>query len=234
MARLLAMDTATDACTVALRWDGETRERHEHTPRAHLQNLLPMVESLLAEAGCSLAALDAIAFGRGPGSFTGLRITIATVQGLAFGADLPAVPVSTLAALALSTMRRTGAEHVATALDARMGEVYWALYQRDGQQLRCVDAERLGRPDALGWADGAAPERCIGAGNGWRQPDAFAGVPWREFASVDAEAVPHASELAELALAPLAAGVAVAAEAVQPVYLRGADAWTKRPGPAAK
>ena len=230
MARLLAVDTATDACSVALHVDGDTRERHEPGPRTHLQHLLEMVRSLLADAGLRLAELDALAFGQGPGSFTGLRICAATVQGLAFGAELPAVAVSSLQALALGALRRQrDAGSVAAALDARMGEVYWALYRRDGDGLARIGDERLCRPEALRWpADGIDPARCVGAGNGWRQPDAFQALPHARFAAVDAGAAVHASEVAELALVKWAAGETVDAAGVQPVYLRGADAWPQR------
>ena len=157
MARLLAVDTATDACSVALHVDGDTRERHEPGPRTHLQHLLEMVRSLLADAGLRLAELDALAFGQGPGSFTGLRICAATVQGLAFGAELPAVAVSSLQALALGALRRQrDAGSVAAALDARMGEVYWALYRRDRRRARAH------RPTSAC----AAPRRCAGRRTG--------------------------------------------------------------------
>ena len=229
MARLLAFDTATDACAVALHLDGDTLERRDPGPRTHLENLLPMVRELLAEAGCRLAELDAIAFGRGPGSFTGLRIAAATAQGLAFGAGLPALAVSTLEALALGALRRLGGDGVAAALDARQGEVYWALYRRDGERLRRLGDERLCRARSVRWSAGApAPARCVAAGNGWRLPEAFAALPWRRFAALDADAAPTGGALAELAAAKWAAGEAIDAERAQPIYLRADRAW--RPG----
>lgn len=118
--KLLALDTSTEACSAALFIDGEIRQRFEITPKAHTKLLLPMIESLLAEAELKLSQLDALAFGCGPGSFTGLRIATGVVQGLAFGADLPIVPVSTLAALAQNRLP----ELAFVATDARIGEIF--------------------------------------------------------------------------------------------------------------
>ena len=122
--KLLALDTATEACSAAVLADGEVLERYELAPRRHAALILPMIESVLAEAGLEISQLDAIAVGRGPGAFTGVRIAIGIAQGIAFAADLPVALVSTLAALALGTARDTGATRIAAALDARMGEIY--------------------------------------------------------------------------------------------------------------
>ena len=123
--KLLALDTATEACSVALNIDGELTEHYELLPRRHSRELLPMVEKIIAAAGLSLTQLDAVAFGCGPGAFTGLRVATAMAQGLAFGADLPVIPVSTLAALAQQAHRCYQSTHVLAAIDARMDEVYW-------------------------------------------------------------------------------------------------------------
>ena len=124
---ILALDTSTEACSVALQQGESVVEVFEVSANRHSQLLLPMVEQITAEAGITLAQCDAIAFGRGPGSFTGLRIGVGVVQGLAFGADLPVIPVSSLHALA----NRMGSRHVLAAFDARMGQIYWALFQAD-------------------------------------------------------------------------------------------------------
>src|SRR5690606_10081736 len=132
MTHILALDSATDACSVALYRDGEVTSLFELAAKSHTQRLLPMVDELLQSADCTLKDLDAIAFGRGPGSFTGLRICLGIVQGLAFGANLPVIPVSTLAAMA-SGFWREPAQYSAlplpllVALDARMDEIYWAV-----------------------------------------------------------------------------------------------------------
>ena len=123
--KLLAIDTSGDACSAALLLDGEIVQHAELAPRRHGELILPMMQGLLDQAGIALGALDALAFGRGPGSFTGVRIAAAVIQGAAFGAGLPVVPVSTLAALAQGQFRRGGQQRLLSALDARMNEVYW-------------------------------------------------------------------------------------------------------------
>ena len=123
--KLLAIDTAESACSAALLVDGAVLSRMEQAVRGHSERILPMMQSLLSEAGYSLNDLDALAFGRGPGSFTGLRIAAGVIQGSALGAGLPVVPVSTLQTLAQGAFRMHGARQVLSALDARMAEVYW-------------------------------------------------------------------------------------------------------------
>ncbi len=131
--RILAIDTATEACSAALWNDGTLSAHFEICPREHTQRILPLVQEVLTESGTTLSELDALAFGRGPGSFTGVRIGIGIAQGLALGAELPMIGVSTLATMAQGAWRKTGATRVLAAIDARMGEVYWAEYQRDEQ-----------------------------------------------------------------------------------------------------
>ena len=130
--KILALDTATEACSAALWLDGEVIERYAYAPREHNQLILPMLNGLLADAGVTLAGLDALAFGRGPGSFTGVRIATGVVQGIAYAASLPVAPVSTLAAMALEAIGETGDEFAMPCIDARMGVVYWSVYRRAG------------------------------------------------------------------------------------------------------
>ena len=132
--KILALDTATEACSAALlSGDGSVYERHDIAPRRHAELILPMVDGILTEAGLGLNDLDAIAFGRGPGAFTGVRIAAGVTQGLALGAGLPVIPVSSLAALAQPALGK--AAIVLPAIDARMGEVYWAAYESDQDGL---------------------------------------------------------------------------------------------------
>ena len=123
MTTLLALDTATEACSVALLHDGKVLSHYEVIPRLHAQRLLPMIKDLLADAGIALSAVDGIAFGRGPGAFTGVRIAIGVVQGLAFALERPVLPVSTLAVLAQRALREQGAQQVAGAHEDRKDEV---------------------------------------------------------------------------------------------------------------
>ena len=147
--RLLALDTSTEACSAALLIDGATTLRFEITERSHAELILPMVDSLLLEAGLELGDLDGLAFGRGPGGFTGLRIATGVVQGLAFGANLPVAPVSSLAAVAEQVPASEG-EVVLVCNDARMGEVYWAAFRSDGSGgVEAVTAESVSPPDRV-------------------------------------------------------------------------------------
>jgi tRNA threonylcarbamoyladenosine biosynthesis protein TsaB len=180
-----------------------------------------MVQDLLREAGVALADCDAIAFGAGPGSFTGVRTACGVAQGLAFGARLPVLPLVTLEAMAEACRVRTGAADVLAVLDARMGEVYWAQYRWSGA-WETVCAPALSAPDAVAplSADGLAA-----CGNGFAAyPDAFAGKPFA--AGAHADILPHARELAVTAVAALAAGRAVPADEAQPLYLRNKVAYT--------
>lgn len=217
--KLLALDTATEACSAALYIDGRIEERFELAPRRHTALLLPMAHALLAEAGLSPAGLDVLAFTRGPGSFTGLRIAIGAVQGLALGLDRPVIGVSTLAALAARCQRLRSAAQVAVALDARMGQVYWGRYGRDAAG-ECVALE----PDSLR-DPGEVPLLAHGdwqaAGAGWhRYAQVLAGASGLDPDPAGLEWHPHASDVAQLAAAAARRGEAVAAIHAQPLYLR--------------
>lgn len=227
---LLAIDTSSDACSVALQHGGAIQFRFTDQARKHAERVLPMVEELLAEMGIGLAQLDAIVFGRGPGSFTGLRIAAGTVQGLAFGADRPVVPVSSLMGLAQRAWREYGWERVHAAFDARMGEVYWGSYQRlaDGDwQLQ--GRECVSPPGSLLQAAAiTAQPGWHGAGSGWCYRDVLASVVG-QLQQCDAALLPHAVDLLPLAERAFHRGEAIAAEQVVPVYLRN-DVATKPAG----
>lgn len=213
--KLLALETATEACSAAVWVDGAVLERYEWAPRRHATLILPMIESVLAEAGSSVIQLDAIAVGRGPGAFTGVRIAVGIAQGIAFAADLPVAPVSTLAALALGAARATGHTRVATALDARMGEVYWGVYAIAGADAEPLGEERCCAPEAVI----APPGEWFGAGSGWA---AHADTLARCLAANgwQGDCYPRAGDVARLAAVPSRRGEWVAAEQALPVYLR--------------
>jgi len=221
--KLLAIDTATDACSAALFIDGELRERFEIVPRAHTELILPMIDTLMAEAGIVISQVDAMAFGRGPGAFTGVRIAVGVTQGIAFGADLPVIPVSTLAALA----QGAAADNVLAALDARMGEVYWGAYQRNAAGLMMqVGEECVAAPGDVPCPPGN--DDWQGAGSGWGIYDAVLSERCEgQVASWDAMGFPHARDVAVLGVAGYEAGLGVNAEQALPVYLRDKVTWKK-------
>jgi tRNA threonylcarbamoyladenosine biosynthesis protein TsaB len=217
--RLLAIDTSGEACSAALLVDSYPAQRLSLEPRRHGELILAMAEALLQEAGLGLAQLDALAFGRGPGSFTGVRIAAAVVQGLAFGADLPVVPVSTLAALAQGHNRAQGVQRSLPALDARMGEVYWGCYECDARGLmRVLGQEEVNAPERVAIPQGSG---WCGIGSGWRAYGELLrerlGGRLREATT---EAVCESRDIALLAASDFAAGRAVPAESALPVYLR--------------
>ncbi|MCD9033914.1 tRNA (adenosine(37)-N6)-threonylcarbamoyltransferase complex dimerization subunit type 1 TsaB [Luteimonas sp. Y-2-2-4F] len=222
--RLLAFETATEACSVALLVDGEVRERFEVAPRRHAELALPWAGALLAEAGVARAQLDAIAVGRGPGAFTGVRLGIALAQGIALALDRPVVPVSTLATLAAPALRAAPAHGVLAAIDARMGEVYAAAY-RDRQGVpEALGPERVAPPDGVPLPEGDA---WIGVGTGFAAVQgALAARLAPRLALADAAALPRAAETARLAARLYAEGGGLAPEAVEPAYLRDRVALT--------
>ena len=231
--KLICLDTATDALSCALLVDGDLREHHEVAPRRHAELALSMVDRLLAEAGIGCVQLDAVGFGRGPGSFTGLRIGAGIAQGLAFAADLPVIPVSTLATLAQGALRERGAHRVLAVLDARLGEVYAGVMQADGGGvMRALRDERRCRPEELaedlpeggGW---------VGCGSGWHVcADAARGRLRNRLGYLEPERLPRARDVAALACRAREEGLAVAPEQAFPVYLRHGVAG--RPDPDGK
>jgi tRNA threonylcarbamoyladenosine biosynthesis protein TsaB len=220
--KILAVDTATEACSAALVWEGDVIERYDVIGRGHAERLLPMVQEVLAEAGVALAALDAIAFGRGPGSFTGLRIGAGVTQGLAFGADLPVVPVSDLAALASRAATQRAQRHVLACLDARMAQVYWAAFD-----CQDVDAPVPLTVEAVSDAGEVRLPRVsaggtgfFGAGHGLSAYPALHTLLGPGLSGYDAELLPHAREIARIGARVFAQGGAVGAEQALPVYIR--------------
>jgi tRNA threonylcarbamoyladenosine biosynthesis protein TsaB len=221
--RLLAVETSTEACSVAVWIDGQVLERFEIAPRRHTELVLPWVGELLAGAGISKTQLDAIAVGRGPGAFTGVRLAVALVQGMALALDRPVVPVSTLAALALPASGDS--ETVLAAIDARMGELYLGLYRRDpGQRLVAVGDEWMAPPSAPNLS---TDERVVGVGSGFSaETQALVAALGDQLSRVDAQALPHAADIASLAVLAFARGEAIAADLLEPAYLRNKVALT--------
>jgi len=219
MPLILALETSSELASCALLKDGALLWRESSGVRTHSQAILPLVQELLAEAGVALADCDAVAFGAGPGSFTGVRTACGIAQGLAYGAGLPVLPLMTLDAMALACREESGATDILAVLDARMGEVYWAQYQGD----KLVAGPALCAPAAVTPLPAAGPITACGNGLS-AYPDAFAGQPWA--AGALTAIMPHARQIAQLAVAALAAGVAVAPADAQPLYLRNKIAYT--------
>ena len=216
--KLLAVETATEACSAALFIDGEIEERFQIAPREHTSLILPMMDSLMAEASISLQDLDAVAFGRGPGSFTGVRIATGVIHGVAFGLDLPVVPVSTLAAIAQDCFNKTEADYCFTAMDARMKEIYWAEYQKhpDGY-AELKDEESVGPVEQIRFSEVEG----FGAGSGWKVYGNELKARLQSFIQgYDASYLPRASCIASLGAVGFTQGKAVPVEQAMPVYLR--------------
>ena len=227
--KMLAVETSTDACSAALFIDGVVTERFELTPKEHTRLILPMIDNLMSEAGLRPQQLDALAFSCGPGSFTGVRIATGVIQGIALGADLPVVPVSTLAAIALDFFDAYSSEQRAqdnyainpvayTAMDARMGEIFWGVYQQDETGLvnllgkeAVTPALAIEFPELIG----------VGVGSGW-------GVYKDELLSrlnglvdrCEVHHLPRASAIVRLGVRDFEKGLAVPVEHAMPVYLR--------------
>ena len=218
--RLLAIECSTEWLSVATAERDAVRERREHAMQAHSQRVLPLVSELLADRGWTLRNLDGIAFGAGPGSFTGVRIACGVAQGLALGASLPVVPVTTLLALADEAARAHGATRIATCIDARMREVYVAAYERRGDRWHEAVAPAVVKPGAVE----LPPGRWFGAGNAF---DVYPSLAQREDVHAhDASLVPSAAAVARLALPRLAAGEGLAPEHALPKYVRHRVALT--------
>lgn len=215
--KILALDTATEACSAALLHGDNVYERHEIAPRRHAELILPMVDGVLAQAGLGLDDLDAIAFVRGPGAFTGVRIAAGVTQGLALGAGLPVIPLSSLATLAQGAACQSA--FLMPAIDARMGEIYWAVYgQGQDNLVNPLTEEQVTSPDA---ARVPADERIFGVGSGWgtyrlRLESVLDG----QITGIDHERYPLARDMLPLAVREYNAGRCVSADQALPVYLR--------------
>ncbi|MGH8493439.1 MAG: tRNA (adenosine(37)-N6)-threonylcarbamoyltransferase complex dimerization subunit type 1 TsaB [Moraxellaceae bacterium] len=221
--KLLALETSTEACSVALHHEGRIFSRFRHAPRLQTELLLPMIDEVLVEAGLALKDIEVLAYSRGPGAFTGVRIAAAAVQALAFARDVPVIAVSSLQTLAQSAWRVHGATRVLAVFDARMDEVYAGAYALQDGLMQALDSDHLCAPANL-------PEKLRGeffaAGNGVAVHEAVLREQC-QFLGSDAELFPQAEDIVPLALA--AQATAQPAELALPVYLRD-EVWKKLPG----
>ena len=228
--KILAIDAATEACSAALSIDGSVISRFEICPQQHSQKLLPFVDDILSEAGVKLSQLDGIAYGQGPGSFTGVRIGVSIAQGLAFAADLPVVGVSSLATMAQQAMMREGAASVVAAIDARMSEIYLAAYCKQAGLAVLRGQEVVAKPETflneLNAIEG--DELHLSVGTGWQTY----GEVMRPQLKVQETQVllPSAEFMLPLAVDSFSKGQGQAAEFAQPNYVRDEVTWQKLPG----
>jgi tRNA threonylcarbamoyladenosine biosynthesis protein TsaB len=212
--KLLALDTSTEYCSLALWLDGAIASREVLAGQRHSELILPMLQDLLADGGVTLQQLDGIAFGSGPGSFTGLRIGCGIAQGLAFGADLPVAGICTLQALA----QGSGADRVVACLDARMSEVYHAAYERREGRWHTANAPGMYAPQQVPILEGHG---WIGAGSGFAAyGEALAARFADRIDSIVADAYPHARDMAALAAPVFEHGLGVPAWEAAPLYIR--------------
>jgi tRNA threonylcarbamoyladenosine biosynthesis protein TsaB len=216
--KLLAVETATEACSAALMIDGDITEQFCITTNGHSKLILPMIDSLLANVGLQPADLDCLAFGCGPGSFTGVRIATGIIQGIAFALDLPVVPVSNLAAVAQDFFDHFDENLAFVAMDARMNEIYWGVYQRNANGF----AELLGKEAVLPANDIEHPDLSgVGIGSGWKPyHQELSTRLYYHLIRYEADNLPRARAVARLGLEGFKQGKAVAAEYAMPVYLR--------------
>ena len=221
--KILAIETATEACSAALYSDGEIICRYELAPRKHTQLILPMMDEILDEAGVTRSSLDAIAFGRGPGAFTGLRIAVGIAQGLALAIDKPVIPISTLGAMAQQVLDKTSglldSDEITfiPAIDARMGEVYWAQYKQIAGEVCLEGKEQLSKPEVIAEFN----HKEIRFGSGWDtyHPELMK-YDSTEISNVTKDVFPNAYYIAKLAASAFVRGEVMDAANAEPVYLR--------------
>ncbi|MBV9345020.1 MAG: tRNA (adenosine(37)-N6)-threonylcarbamoyltransferase complex dimerization subunit type 1 TsaB [Gammaproteobacteria bacterium] len=219
--KLLALDTATENCSAALLLGGEIARREQRAPRAHAALILPMIGELLADGGVTLGSLDAIAFGCGPGAFTGVRLAASLTQGLAFGADLPVIPISDLRAVAQQALElQPAAARVLVCNDARMQEVYWGCFERRLELAAPSGVEHVSVAGQVSVPATWASHTFLGAGSGFALYPLLIALPGVGSERVHAELLPRADEVLRLALPELGAGRVLPAERALPVYLR--------------
>ncbi len=215
MPHILALDSSTEACSCAISVDGVINERFEIIPRGHTRHILPMIQGLMHQSGLDYEQLDAVAVGAGPGSFTGLRIAAGVAQGIAFGAGIPIIPVSTLAAMA--QQRLSASSRLLACLDARINEVYWALFESSDGHLKLLGSEHLTHPESL-VIEGDLP--CYAVGDGMTFWEYMPEASRRLIMGIELDVYPRAATIAELAETLWSEGHILDPADFSPRYLR--------------
>ncbi|OUR63631.1 tRNA (adenosine(37)-N6)-threonylcarbamoyltransferase complex dimerization subunit type 1 TsaB [Methylophaga sp. 42_25_T18] len=215
---ILALDTCTESCSAALLYQGQIFERIEMTQRGHSDLILAMMDELFKQAESTIADVDAVAFGRGPGSFTGVRVGVGVAQGIAFARDIPVIPVSTLAAVAQGVVDEFDNEHIAVAMDARMGEIYGANYQVVDGLVTLLDEEQVCPPETF---KPISEQSWLGIGTGWAEYEAILSENYSgQLSQLEANRFPQAGNIIKLAQVEVEAGRLLPADQALPVYLR--------------
>lgn len=223
---LLALDTATEACSVALLHNGQITSLDELSPRTHTQRILPMIDTLLKNVGIEISQVDGLVFGRGPGSFTGVRVSVGIAQGLALGAELPVVAVSNLLAMAQAAYQELEAKEVIALIDARMNEVYFAQYQYTEQGWQIVVDEQVCSPEQA-IEQFQIKENTFVVGTGWAAYSLFSE---RNLPLIVSNIIlPSAKYMLSLAKGKIAKGETQSALEIEPIYLRNEVTWEKLP-----
>lgn len=223
---ILALDTATEACSVALSYQDTMLTLDELSPRTHTQRILPMVDELLKKAGISIDQVNVLVFGRGPGSFTGVRVGIGIAQGLALGANLPVVGVSNLLAMAEQAYQQLGATEVVALIDARMNEVYFAQFSRQNDSWHSVVEEQVCSPEKA-IAQFKFVSNLAIVGTGWKAYPQFAQANLD--VAITEITLPSAKYMLSLAESDIKQGKTQTAFEIEPVYLRNEVTWQKLP-----
>ena len=215
---IIALDTCTELCSVALLYQGELYQQNQMTQRGHSDMVLSMMTALFEEAGATVVDVDILAFGRGPGSFTGVRVGVGVAQGIAYARNIPVVAISTLAAVAQTAVDALNTDHIAVAMDARMGEIYCASYQRENDLVSLVDEERVCPAEQF---NPYSEDKWLGVGTAWREYEEplRANFTLRQ-GDFFANYYPHAASIIKLAKREVEAGRTVSADKALPVYLR--------------
>ncbi|TMO75072.1 tRNA (adenosine(37)-N6)-threonylcarbamoyltransferase complex dimerization subunit type 1 TsaB [Pseudoalteromonas sp. S3785] len=227
---ILALDASTEALSIVLHFKGQTFHHFEECPQQHSQKILPLVDELLNKAQCKLKDLDVIGFGQGPGSFTGVRISVAIAQGLAYSANLPLVGLSTLAIMAQQAYEQMQASVVYSAIDARMGEIYFAQYQVNNAHMQLVNEECVIKPELLSEEHISCEEQhAIAVGTGFKSyPDALKNM---SNITINTDiTLPDARYMLNHVDTAFLAGDVVKASDAQPKYVRDTVTWKKLPG----
>ena len=215
---ILALDSCTEMCSTALLHDGKRYEQSELTQRGHSDLVLGMMDGLFEQSASTISDVDVLAFGRGPGSFTGVRVGVSVAQGIAFARDIPVVAISSLAAVAQKAANEIGAEYIAVAMDARMGEIYCAHYHYDGHVVNFLNQERVCAPDEFLPFNQV---ECVGVGSAWRVYETALKANFGDkVVRVEADYFPEACHVIRLAEIEILAGKLVSVDQALPVYLR--------------